>query len=407
MQRSRVWPGLLFLALLMAIVMALPALAQAQGEGVIEGTVENGTPSGPAVGAGLPVTLRLFLGDLEMEAIETTTADDGSFRFEGLDMDPAMQYWPEVVYLGAVYGGDEPLQFAEGQSELVTTLMVYETTTDDSDIRLNSVHMIAESFGQVLRVSEIHLFGNDGDRAYVGAPGEDGRLATVTIPLPDGAVGLSFGGDVDPERLLEVEGGLLDTEPVVPGPESSLVFFSYHVVVAGETVAMERRFAYPVDDLNILVAQPGLALTGGGLTSQGVELFQGRQYQFYTAQALGADTALDLEFAVLPEEVVPSGEAPESSGAMAGTVAEGNQGVLRSIGYALAALAVVGAVGYSLGTRQRSPAQGGATDPTTRREVRRLLADLADLEDAYEAGQIDERQYRRRRAEIYGSLKSG
>jgi hypothetical protein len=69
-------------------------------------------------------------------------------------------------------------------------------------------------------------------------------------------------------------------------------------------------------------------------------------------------------------------------------------------------LALVGAVGYSLGTRRRSPSRRGAADPTTRPEVRRLLSDLADLEEAYEAGQIDESRYRQRRAEIYGSLKS-
>jgi hypothetical protein len=398
---------LLFFAWLMLLVVALPAAAQAQGAGAIEGVVQNGTPGEPAVGAGVPVTLRIFLGDLEMEALETTTADDGSFRFEGLDTDPALQYWPEAVYLGTVYGGDEPLQFAEGQSELSTTLTVYETTTDDSEVRLNSVHMIVESFGQVLRVSEIHLFGNDGDQAYVGSPGEDGRPATVMIPLPDGAVGLSFGGDVDTERFVEVDGGLIDTEPVPPGRESSLVFFSYHLVVSGETVSMERYFSYPVDDLNLLAAQPGLSLTSDALMSQGVELFQGQQYQFYTAQALEADTALNLEFTVLPQEATPSGEATASGETAAGAVAEGSQGVLRYIGSGLVALAVVGAVGYSLGTRRPSPARRGAADPTTRPEVRRLLADLADLEEAYEAGQIDESRYRRRRAEIYGSLKSG
>jgi hypothetical protein len=212
---------------------------------------------------------------------------------------------------------------------------------------------------------------------------------------------------VAPERFVEVEAGLIDTEPVAPGRESSLVFFSYHLVVDDETISMERRFAYPVDDLNLLAAQPGLSLTGGELMSQGVELFQGRQYQFYTAQALEADTALNLEFAVLPQEAAPPGEAPESGEATASAVSEGSQDVLRYLGWGMAALAVVGAAGYSLGTRQRWPSRRGAADPTTRPEVRKLLADLADLEEAYEAGQIEESQYRRRRAEIYGSLKSG
>ena len=40
---------------------------------------------------------------------------------------------------------------------------------------------------------------------------------------------------------MEVDGGLVDTEPVPPGSESSLVFFSYHLMVTGETVPLERR----------------------------------------------------------------------------------------------------------------------------------------------------------------------
>jgi hypothetical protein len=35
-----------------------------------------------------------------------------------------------------------------------------------------------------------------------------------------------------------------------------------------------------------------------------------------------------------------------------------------------------------------------------------LLTDLADLEDTYEAGQVDETTYERQRAEIYDALKS-
>jgi hypothetical protein len=35
-----------------------------------------------------------------------------------------------------------------------------------------------------------------------------------------------------------------------------------------------------------------------------------------------------------------------------------------------------------------------------------LLADLADLEDAFEAGEVDGSSYERRRAEIYAELKA-
>ena len=206
--------------------------------------------------------------------LETTTDAAGAFRFEGLDTDPALAYAPEVEYLQVPYRSD-PLRFEAGQTSLAATLPVYETTTDDGTIRLDSVHMIAESFGQVLRITEIHLFGNSGDRTYVGADSSGVQSATLFIPLPADAVGLAFGQDTPPGRFVEVEGGLMDTQPVPPGQEASLAFFSYHLPVSGDTVPLERRFAYPVTTLNVLVAQPGLTLQSSQLAPMGTRVVPG------------------------------------------------------------------------------------------------------------------------------------
>ncbi len=391
-------------------LLLLPALAvgvQAQGEGILSGQVINGTAGGAAIGAGIPVTLRILRDGSEAGRLETTTEADGSFRFEGLDPDPALEYRLEATYRGAINSHPEPLQFEEGQTSLEATLTVYETTADADEIVVNSAHLIVESFGPVLRISEIHLFGNQGDRLYIGqAEGEAAR--TLFIPLPAGAVGLAVQDEQQPGRFVQVEGGLWDSKPVPPGRETSTAFFSYHLMVSGETLSLERTFAYPVTTLNVLVAQPGPTLSSEQLQGGGVESFQGQQYRFFSAQNLAADMPLVLSLTVQPAAAGSQGmpgASAEPAGPAAGTT-PGSQGLLRGIGLGLALLAALGAAVYPFTVRREGRRPAGAPGPLTTPTARRLLADLADLEESFEAGQVSEDRFQQRRVEIYQALKA-
>jgi hypothetical protein len=377
-----------------------------QGTGVIEGRVVNGTAGGPEVGAGIAVSLHTLRGQTEGPVLDTATDANGNFRFEGLDTDPTLEYWPEVVYLDVPYDSPDPYQFQEGEMALDAVLTVYETTEDDSAITLGSAHLIMESFGEMLRISEIHLYSNSGDRTFVGHKDEAGQRTTLFIPLPDSTVGLSFQEEPSADRYVEVEGGLWDTDPVPPGQETGLVFFSYHLAVTGNSMSLERHFAYPVNTLNILVAQPGLTLRSDQLQDMGPQSFQGRDYDFFVMQGLAPDMPLQME--LLPSEVASSSgmpAAPESTDlTSSGGAAQGSQGVLRGLGFVLAALAVIGVLVYALSARR--PAVAVVTpDLTANARSSRLLTELAELEDAYAAGQVDDTTYERERAGKYEALR--
>lgn len=397
--------GWMVLALL--LLFGTFATAHAQGPGILEGEVTNGTAGSDAVGAMLPVLLHVYDGGVEVDTLATSTDVGGRFLFDGLATDPGLEYWPEVLYLDVPYSTAEPLQFDDGQATLSTSVTVHETTDDDGALRLDSVHMIAESFGEVLRISEIHLFGNTGDRTYIG--GGDDQGTTVFIPLPEGAVGLAFDEPGAEERFIEVQGGMMDTGPVPPGTETSLAFFSYHLMVTGEEITVERIFAYPVTVLNILVAQPGLTLSSEQLESRGLQSFQGREYDFYGTQGLDAGAPLVLEFMPAAEAPVATGdsETPASSGPVVrGASSQGSQGLLLWIGFGLAALAVVAAVVYPMLTQPDASVAESTPGLSSDPEARRLVAELADLDEAFEADEIDEASYVRQRADMVAELKS-
>jgi len=402
-------PMLLLASLMLALVLAVPL--QAQGSGVLEGQVVNGTPGAPAVGAGITVTLHVVSGGSESETRQTTTGAEGRFRFEGLDRDPGLEYWPEATYQDAPYSSAEPVQFEENET-ITATVEVYESSDDDSRVRLNAVHVIAESFGQVLRISEIQMFGNDGDQTFAGSDEGPSPGTTVFIPLPDEAVGLAFSEE-DPEgRYVEAEGGVWDTEPVAPGQNTSLVFLSYHLAVTDGTTVLRRSFAYPVDAFNILVAQPDLALESEQLLDEGLQTFQDREYAFYTTQELAVGEELVLNFTVdqaaAAGEAMPGTEAPTSQEATT-PAEEGQQSLLLTLGLLLAGLTVVAAAVYPLVSKRPRAAvpaaarPGAASGLSPRRQ--RLIAELADLEDARDAGRVDEAAYEQRRAQIYEELR--
>lgn len=402
----------LLAAVALAVVLARTPAVQAQGTGILEGQVVNGTAGGPQVGAGMTVTLHVYLGDSELKSVQATTAANGRFRFDGLDTDASLEYWPEAVYLGVPYHSAEPYRFAAGQTQVAASLTVYETTDDDTGearVRLDSVHVIVKSFENVLRVSEIHFFGNSGDRAYVGRNGQ-----TVFIPLPAEAVGVAFEGEASAERFVEVTGGVMDTEPVPPGVETSLAFFSYHLLPAGNTVSLVRSFAYPVTELNILVAQPGLTLQSDQLQAAGTRSFEDQQYQLYTAQGLSPNTPLAISLSLLPgmEDVTQGSGSPvtQASGlpkeAFAPSPGGGNQRLLQWLGYVLSGLAVIAAVGYPLAVRRKAPVPAASPKLAEDPRARQLLADLVALEEAWEAGQIDRETYVGQRAGKYEALKA-
>lgn len=397
--------GWLALGLLLALALAIPALAQ--DTGVVEGQAVNGTDGGPAVGEGLPVVLRAMQGELEAGAQETTTDASGGFRFDGLDTSPGLEYWLEVAYLDVLYSAG-PFRFDGDQSTLETTVSVHETSEDGSGVVLDSVHIIAQSFGQALRVTEIHLFGNRSDRTFIGPETDSatGQRETVFIPLPNIAVGLGFEEGTAGDRYVEVPGGIVDSYPVPPGSETSVAFFSYHLMVTGDVVELEREFAYPVESLSVLAAQPGLDLSSDQLQPMGPQAFQDQQYNFYVGGSL--DAGQPLAMALLPGELEsPAGAVPAAGSETAtGLTAQGNQGTIRVIGFVLVGLAVVGAVAYAAGAKAPSAADRNTPQLSSKPEARRLLAELADLDDAHDAGAVDDADYERQRAEIHEALKA-
>jgi len=136
----------------------------------------------------------------------------------------------------------------------------------------------------------------------------------------------------------------------------------------------------------------------------GSQSFMDQEFAVYTAVDLAAGTPLAVDLTVEATEVTESTTTTET-----GKPITDNQGLLRGLGFGLASLAVLGAALYPLLTTQRRPP--AAALPTvaalaSNPQARPLLSELADLEEAFETGQLDDETYQRQRAEKWEALRS-
>ncbi|MFQ6014905.1 MAG: hypothetical protein ACE5NP_05635 [Anaerolineae bacterium] len=393
---------------LICLLLLIPAqaLAEGEGEGVIEGQIINGTTAAPADSvAGLTVSLYIFEEGKEEVVIESDTETEGSFRFTGLSTDGNVVYALSVEYQGVRYATDF-VTFPEGEKSLSLPLTVYELTADDQWLRLERVHIIADLRTRNLVVGEFYLFNNVGDRTYIGgrdvAEGEGKAILEFT--LPQDATDLRFRNPELADAAVQTEGGLAFTLPLPPGP--SEVLFSYVLPFEPPAFNFERTLDYLVEDLNVLILDVGQTVSVAPLTPQGKLGGEGTTYFNFSGEKIARGITLSFELSDIPAEIA----LPEPDAEVARQAPEGELAVPSWFPLALAALGLVGVVAYAYLRGKPGPTVPSppAVELAAERDVSfqalearrlRLLHELADIDDAYDAGEMAKEEYERKRGE--------
>jgi len=363
--------------------------------GVISGQVRNAT-TGQLVGD-VEVKLRRWGIDSEMPPLTAQADADGKFRFEGLDTRSHSFYSAEVTRNGVAFPS-EFVSFESGRAELSLPINVYEAADSDEAIRLERLHFIV--FGDqpgFFTVLELYQFSNQGDRAYVGSLDQDGVRQTVRMALPAGAQDLSLQRGALGVDFVETDDGLVATSIVVPGQNTFEAAFVYALPYSGAELSLDRPLYYDTASINALVLDMGAKLDSAALSFGGERTAQGQTFLQYDGQDLKAGQTLPIRLYELDKvEFTGASETPaEESAVMPSTAVK--QATLLWLMLGLGALALIFVAFYPrLRARLRGEVLVGQADLA--RERQRLLLTLARLDQAYEAGQLNEPVYRRARA---------
>jgi len=345
--------------------------------GVINGVIENGTADSE-IPANVEVTL--FTLNMAGEEVSTQTkiATDGTFSFENITVQSDYAYLVSVEYSGVTYISDMALgsDLTAETAHLNLSVMVYETTTDPSvmsiSLFLQQATISASDVG--MEYLSILRFNNSSDRTYLPLQTlPDGRPNVLDIPVPQW--GMPINLDTNRYAWDEATETLIDTLPVLPG-DAHLVHIPF-ILPPKDSSEIRYTLAYPLTNQIELMLPPNqFTVESAQFVSQGTMQFSGGVFEDYLAEAVGVGETISFSLTPIATASVSS---PQST-----------LGVILVVTGGLSL--IIAAVLFIRQYRAK---------PITQAE---LVAQIAQLDLAYQNQQINEKNYQAQRERLKREL---
>jgi len=226
--------------------------------GTISGTVIQGT-----IGSSIPESGTVTLSIIEMTGAQTTItgelAPDGTYVFTDLPIVDGAGYFVSMDYGDGTFNSEFASLTAESP-EINLNITIYETTDDDSviliEVVLTQINVLDEN---TLQVWQLVSVVNTSDRLYVYTD-DRGQSVSVEVPAP---AGVQLSPNIDLSRFSFNEGAVYDTRPVVPATEHS--FHLLYTIPINGSVTFTQSFPYAfIGPYEAYVDSSQLRLRGDG-----------------------------------------------------------------------------------------------------------------------------------------------
>jgi hypothetical protein len=336
--------------------------------------------------------------------VDGNSEANGTFEFVDVSLDPNLLYAVMITYNNAVYAS-EPVNVAEGQTELSLEIPIYESTTDTSAVQIDRQHILFDSGPEGLRVAEIYILSNTGDRTITGqGTEEDAPLSSLQFFLPEGATNITFNENSNGGRFVLAPGGFIDTVPLRPGVGSSQVVATY-VLPYEDSLTYSWTAQWPVENLSfMLVSGIGLSLEGENLTPEGTEsIGQGNQVEVFSHGALepGQSVEVSLSGTLLPPLGAPAGDILAEAEVAADTRPSSKKAL--ALGGAVLGLTLLAVGVWWYRRPELEEMEEGPDEPAASYE--HLLNQIALLDEAHDRGEINGSEYIKKRAHMFRQAK--
>ena len=367
---------IVLLTIIFILGLSAPSLAAEIGSGVITGQVVNGTVGGDSV-ADIDITLKTYLNDSEVSSTVTKTDAEGAFIFEGLSTEPNYDYQITLTFQQADYNSSW-LSFDDSEETQSVIITVFDSTTSEDAIMVATAHTIMYIEQGNIQAKEYFLFINESDRTYIGPPTE-GDESVLKFPLPEGAAELQPSMGLMECCIINSEDGFAETMPLQPGGKE--VAYSYIVPYDSGKYTFSRMIDYPIANYDLLVQGEGIKVENDQLMMDDPLDIGGIRFNHLSGGDFAPGNAMVVRLSGLPET--------------------GNQGTVKWVALALLVLIFAFSSGYLLKRKRAKPLRV-AESLDQRRQ--RLLVELAQLDDDFEVGKMEEEVYHRLRAKKKAQL---
>lgn len=406
LEDDELWAAVAF-ARTFSYVHADPLAAFAPIEAVsVTGSVRNET-TGEPLGEGTPVVLSTFTADFAPSSTMTSTVDAaGQYAFALTMVPPELIYVVTVTYEGINYGSD--FKRLEGDETLLDLpVAVFDPTSDPAGVTISQLHIILEFGDGTVNVNELYQFSQAAAAVFVGEAGDSTR-GTVEVALPAGASTPTFSrtfGSIDSffpvENMQQTARGWADSAPVRPGRGTLSLLASYALPYDG-AATISHPVYFSVERANVVLAANGVTLSEEDGWAEEAGGAMGGVFPSYARGAISAGDTVSFSLSGEPVAIaMPGGEG----GAATVAPPARNRTTELVIGGGALLLALAGGLFVMRSWQQRQPgadlAEMAGEEPLDREA---LLEEIAALDDAFEAGEIDEASYQRERAALKEAL---
>ena len=366
-----------------------PSTVHAQSfQNEIKGVVVNGTEGG-IVPADLEVIM-LTVDDAAGQIIEqatTTVGADGTFSFGNLISSPGITF--RVVANAGDYTPSIDLTNVDDWTGIELT--IYDQTTSLDGIKFNSYIMWVHTIDAQAReagILTVVSLSNTGQKVWVPDltdPALTG-LDLLRFNLPEGFYDLNAESGLPNGNILTIDTGFAMTNPIPPG--DAAILMSYTVPYSGSAFDFELKLPYGADLVRVLLPDGGGTVTGTGFKPTESVVIDDSVLQSTDGNDYVAGNVVTISFTGLPE---PSFLQSLSDFFLTQTYVIA---IIWGVG-----LALLGILGYAMYSSRKKTGRGAEADDeaTTRADV---VAEIALLDEDFEAGEIDEDEYRDRRDEL-------
>lgn len=342
----------------------------------------------------LEVVLRAFDGMTEVFSNSLSLPADGVVVFENVELPAQRVVFATITYDSALYGSDIA-QVTAGTEVVNLQIVYYEPTTDTSLLSADRLHVFFDFLpGDMLQVYMLYIFTNDSSQVVV----PDGDQPTLTFALPQGATDLRVQESMQLVYVEVPEG--FGVTSIYPSSEPYQVMYSFSYPYQRDKAEIELPIAMDTSASILMVPEEGVRIRSEQLQESGVRDMQGVTYSTFNSGRLQAGESLLFSI---------SGQPKGGTDLITAGGEEGHLGLV--IGLGVFGLALIG-VGIYLWRRNQlvTPDYDELEDdPLESLELSSdpgiLMDEIIALDDLYQAGELEDEQYRQRREALKARLE--
>ena len=377
----------LALAFLFQSIELNVASAQSPPESIL-GKVSNGTDGGVVPTDLQVILMSIDLGSNSIIEQETTTVDqDGIFRFDNLVSGPGLSY--RVVVNHGTFTPSVDMANVENWQNV--RLSIFDETKSLEDITVSSYVMMIPTIDARSRqvgVLTVINVDNRGDTVWVPDltdPALTG-LDLLRFNLPKGFSDLAIESQLPTGNILEIDTGFALTNPVPPGEAAILI--SYILRYEKDSFDFNLKLPYGADQVRILLPDEGGTISAEGFGAGESVVVAEKMFNQYQGEDYAAGVELLTTFSELPQP----------------TTLQKLSDFFKGRTYVIAIISVVGIallsiLGYAMfSSRKNSDLSSDDDDDVISRAD--VIAEIAALDEEFEANNIDEDDYNERRDEL-------